>query len=182
MTAVSQMKLRLDFLPTKAESTLERCALLALQPTVQPTPDGGYVLRSGGAEEAQPPLIEFTPNTVQQEKHRLAAEWQRHQLVPPTPSPAMRFNHRFEEERRGFRVSLRESRQKLHDAVSGVLNKVVKHMQPTNKLEWTSPSMKKTDSTNTVSTADTESSPTPSLEPGEDFDDLVWWNLLPSSP
>jgi hypothetical protein len=71
--------------------------------------------------------------------------------------------------------------------VSGVLNKVALKMQPAQCSQPTLPSpsmktdsMKKTDSTNTVSTADTDSSPlSDGIEPGEDFDDLRWWNLLP---
>jgi len=54
------------------------------------------------------------------EKQRLAAEWQRHQLVPATPTPAMRYyGDRFlavRTRRRRFRDSLRE-------AVSGVLSR-----------------------------------------------------------
>jgi hypothetical protein len=179
MTAVAENEpLRLAFLPTKAESTLELCAISGLQRAV-PNDE----------------VDELTPmsfgRAVVTEKQRLAAEWQRHQLEPPTPSPSMCLHQRFEE-RRGFGTTLR-------DAVSGVLRKVVTHMptfrrvstpsqgmkktDSTNSVLSTAPTdkMKKTDSTNTVSTADTDntdSSPL-SIEIGEDFDDLRWWNFLP---
>jgi len=102
MTAATGNELRLDFLPSKAESTLERCAMLGLQHVA-------------------------SEDEVLTEKQRLAAEWQRHQLVPATPTPAMRYyGDRFlavRTRRRRFRDSVRE-------AVSGVLGTIATRFSP----------------------------------------------------
>jgi hypothetical protein len=103
---------------------------------------------------------------VQLEKQRLASEWQRHQLVPPTPTP--------KNWPKGFHEERVRKRDTLRHAVAGVLGKVVSHIA---RFESSSPTMKKTDSTNTVSTADTDTSP--GVDISDFVDDLTWWNLLP---
>merc|ERR1719261_1960707 len=94
-------ELRLDFLPTKAESTLERCAMLGLKRV-----ESDLEVFSG-VERAM----------VVMEKQRLASEWQRHQLVPPTPTPKMN------EEGRPLKAR-RRLRDHVRDAFSGMLDKV----------------------------------------------------------
>jgi hypothetical protein len=153
--------LRLDFLPTKAESTLETCAMLGLKRVAS---DDEVVMAA----------------------QRLAATWQRHQLVPPTPTPAMRYHaHRSFKARRRRRDIFRE-------AVSGVVGKVVSHMQSRGRASPRSstpspaamaataakaiPDMTKPELADTSSTSSAETNP-------DCHEDLRWWNLLvPESP
>jgi hypothetical protein len=140
--------LRLDFLPTKAESTLETYAALGLKRV---------------ASDAE----------VMVEKQRLAAEWQRHQLVPMTPTPAMRYHGRGFQGRRRLRDSVR-------DAVSGMFGKVVSKMQPRGKMPRSStpsPILVNRDLPASTKAADAESN-TSAETTADSFENLRWWNLL----
>jgi hypothetical protein len=146
----AESSLCLDFLPTKAESTLEMRAMLGMK-------------RIASADE------------VIMETHRLASEWQRHQLVPPTPTPTMRLHPGFQERRR-----LRDS---LRSAMSDVIEKVVAKIQPLGSRSST-PSpfhmhpFSTADTHLKASTADKES--TTSEETAADCEELRWWNFLPT--
>jgi hypothetical protein len=153
----AESSLSLDFLPTKAESTLEMRAMLGLK-------------RIASADE------------VIMEKHRLASEWQRHQLVPPTPTPTMRLHPGFQERRR-----LRDS---LRSAVSDVLGRVVATIQPLRSRSSTpspmpfhpSPFHQQAEQTvgTPVKASNEDAGSTTSEETATDYEELCWWNFLPA--